>query len=129
MTLKRINRVAIGKIARTPVWDYVEDYQPAAPQNVVYVDLEVTDASAMEFSRPQIALTGRRGDGQDSPSVSGNKDASPSLAFYLRGLDLAGGAADGVNASTAAPQYDMLLEQSTGGTIRNIQGDGPGYNF
>jgi hypothetical protein len=123
MTLKRINRVAIGKIAGTPAWDNVEAYTAASMAGGAYTDLEVTDASAMEFSRPQIALTGRRGDGQDSPSVSGNKDASPSLAFYLRGLDLAGGAAHGVNASTASPQYDMLLEQSTGGTIRNIQGE------
>ena len=123
MTLKRINRVQIGKISGTPAWDNVEAYLAARMVGAAYTDLEITDASALEFSRPQIELTGRRGDGQDSPSVSGNKDAAPSLAFYLRGLDLSGGAANGVSAATAAPQYDKLLEQAAGGTVRNLSGE------
>jgi len=122
MTLKRINRVAIGKIAGTPAWDQVEKYL-AADMVGGYIDLETTSASTMEHTRPQIAITGQRGDGETPASVSGNKDAAPSLAFYVRGLDLSGGAANGVNASAAAPQYDMLLEQAAGGTTRNIQGE------
>jgi len=126
MTLKRINRVQIGKIA-TPAgqtaWDASESYAAADMVGAAYTDLETTSATSMEYSREQISITGQRGDGESPAGVSGNKDAAPSLAFYMRGLDLSGGAAHGVNASTAAPQYDMLLEQATGGTVRNLQGE------
>ena len=123
MTLKRINRVRIGKINGSPAWDQVEKYLDADMVPPGYNDLEMTSASAMEHTREAIQITGQRGDGETPAGVSGNKDASPSLAFYMRGLDLSGGAANTVNASTAAPQYDMLLEQATGGTKRNIQGE------
>ena len=123
MTLKRINRVRIGKINGSPAWDQVEKYLAADMVGAAYTDLEMTSASAMEHTREAIQITGQRGDGETPAGVSGNKDASPSLAFYMRGLDLSGGAANAVNASTAAPQYDMLLEQATGGTKRNIQGE------
>jgi len=123
MTLKRINRVRIGKINGSPAWDQVEKYLDADMAPPGYNDLEMTSASAMEHTREAIKITGQRGDGETPAGVSGNKDASPSLAFYMRGLDLSGGAANAVNASTAAPQYDMLLEQATGGTKRNIQGE------
>ena len=123
MTLKRINRVSIGKISGTPAWDQVEKYLAADMVGGVYTDLEIASASTMEHTRPQIAITGQRGDGETPASVSGNKDASPSLSFYVRGLDLPGGATAGVNASTAAPQYDILLQQSAGGTTRNIDGE------
>jgi len=123
MTLKRINRVQIGKLTGSPAWDQVEKYRTGAPDNVTYNDLEITSATTMEFTREQIAITGQRGDGETPAGVSGNKDASPALAFYMRGLDLSGGAANAVDASTAAPQYDMLIEQATGGTVRNIQGE------
>ena len=123
MTLKRINRVAIGKLSGTPVFDQVENFTAASMVGAAYIDLETTNATTVEHSSPQIEVSGQRGDGQSSPCVQGNRDAAPSLAFYVRGLDLSGGAADGVDASTAAPQYDMLLEQSTGGTVRNIAGE------
>ena len=123
MTLKRINRVRIGKINGSPAWGQVEKYLDADMVPPGYNDLEMTSASAMEHTREAIQITGQRGDGETPAGVSGNKDASPSLAFYMRGLDLSGGAANTVNASTAAPQYDMLLEQATGGTKRNIQGE------
>mgnify|MGYP003134358695 CR=1 FL=1 len=126
MTLKRINRVQIGKIdavVGSTAWDLSEAYAPADMVGNQYTDLEITSATTMEFTREQIAITGQRGDGETPAGVSGNKDASPSLAFYMRGLDLSGGAANAVNASTAAPQYDMLIEQATGGTKRNIQGE------
>lgn len=126
MTLKRINRVQIGKIdavGGSTAWDLSEAYLAADMVGNQYTDLEITSATTMEFTREQIAITGQRGDGETPAGVSGNKDASPSLAFYMRGLDLSGGAANTVNASTAAPQYDMLIEQATGGTVRNIQGE------
>ena len=116
MSLKRINRVNISKLTGSPAWDHVEDFAGT------YVNLETTDASTVDLSSPQIEITGQRGDGQPSPGVDGNRDGTPSLAFYMRGLDLVGGAATGVSAVTAVPQYDMLLEQSTGGTIRNTEG-------
>ena len=123
MTLKRINRVAIGKINGSPAWDQVEKYAAADMVGGVYTDLEIASASTMEHTRPQIAITGQRGDGETPASVSGNKDAAPSLAFYVRGLDMALGAFAGINASAATPQYDMLLEQSAGGTTRNLLGE------
>jgi len=126
MTLKRINRVQIGKIAAVAgqtAWDLSERYAAGDMVGAAYTDLEITSATTMEFTREQIAITGQRGDGETPAGVSGNKDASPALAFYMRGLDLSGGAANTVNASTAAPQYDMLIEQATGGTVRNIQGE------
>lgn len=126
MTLKRINRVQIGKIdavAGSTAWDLSEAYLAADMVGNTYTDLEITSGTTMEFTREQIAITGQRGDGETPAGVSGNKDASPALAFYMRGLDLSGGAANTVNASTAAPQYDMLIEQATGGTVRNIQGE------
>ena len=125
MTLKRINRVQIGKIAAVAgqtAWDLSERYA-AGDMDGGYTDLEITSATTMEFTREQLAITGQRGDGETPAGVSGNKDASPALAFYMRGLDLSGGASDGVGADTAAPQYDILLEQATGGTVRNIQGE------
>jgi hypothetical protein len=123
MSLKRINRVRIGKLTGTPVFDQVENFTNASMVGGAYIDLEMTDASTVELTSPQIEITGQRGDGQTPPGVDGNRDGAPSLAFYMRGLDLSGGAANGVNASTAVPQYDMLIEQATGGTARNIQGE------
>jgi hypothetical protein len=122
MTLKRINRVKIGKLSGTPVFDQVENFTAASMVGSAYTNLEMTDASSVELTSPQIEITGQRGDGQTPPGVQGNRDGAPSLAFYMRGLDLSGGAATGINANTAAPQYDMLLEQSTGGSIRNTIG-------
>ena len=122
MTLKRINRVKIGKLSGTPVFDQVENFTAASMVGSAYTNLEMTDESSVELTSPQIEITGQRGDGQASPGVQGNRDGAPSLAFYMRGLDLSGGAATGINANTAAPQYDMLLEQSTGGSIRNTIG-------
>jgi len=122
MSLKRINRVKIGKLSGTPVFDQVENFTAASMVGTAYIDLEMTDASTVELTSPQIEITGQRGDGQASPGVDGNRDGAPSLAFYVRGLDLSGGAATGINANTAAPQYDMLLEQATGGTVRNTIG-------
>jgi hypothetical protein len=119
MTLKRINRVRIGKQTGSPAWDQVENF--ASPP-VTYVDLEMTNASTVELTSPQIEITGQRGDGNTPAGVDGNRDGAPSLNFYMRGLDLSGGAATGVDAGTAAPQYDMLLEQATGGTVRNTVG-------
>ena len=119
MSLKRINRIRIGKQAGTPAWDQVENF--ASPP-VTYVDLEMTNGSTVELTSPQIEISGQRGDGNTPAGVQGNRDGAPSIEFYVRGLDLSGGAATGVNAGTAAPQYDMLLEQSTGGTIRNTIG-------
>ena len=98
MTLKRINRVRIGKINGSPAWDPVEKYLDADMAPPGYNDLEMTSASAMEHTREAIQITGQRGDGETPAGVSGNKDASPSLAFYMRGLDLSGGAANAVNA-------------------------------
>ena len=118
MTLKRINRVAIGKQTGSPAWDQVENFV----SGVTYVDLETTNATTVDHVSPQIEISGQRGDGQTPDGVQGNRDATPSLAFYLRGLDLSGGAATGVNANTAVPQYDMLLEQAVGGAIRNTIG-------
>ena len=123
MTLKRINRVRIGKLSGTPVFDQVENFTAASMVGAAYTDLEMTNASTVELTSPQIEISGQRGDGQTPPGVSGNRDGAPSLAFYMRGLDLSGGAANGVGAVTAAPQYDMLLEQATGGTVRNIAGE------
>ena len=123
MTLKRINRVSIGKISGSPAWDNVEAYLAASMVGGAYTDLETTNATTADHTRTSIEISGQRADGQTPGSVSGNKDAAPSLAFYLRGLDLSGGAANGVDASTAAPQYDMLLEQGAGGTTRNIAGE------
>lgn len=121
MSLKRINRVKIGKLSGTPVFDQVENFT-AGSMAGGYIDLEMTDASTVELTSPQIEITGQRGDGQTPPGVDGNRDGAPSLAFYVRGLDLSGGAATGIDAQTAAPQYDMLLEQATGGTVRNTIG-------
>jgi len=123
MTLKRINRVAIGKLSGSPAWDQVEKFLAADMVGGAYTDLEITDASAMEHTSPQIQITGQRGDGETPAGAAGNRDASPSLGFYLRGLDLSGGAAHGVNASTAVPQYNILVEQAAGGAVRNIQGE------
>tara|TARA_Y100001938_G_C8101772_1_gene442427 strand:+ start:19795 stop:21123 length:1329 start_codon:yes stop_codon:yes gene_type:complete len=123
MTLKRINRVRIGKLAGTPVFDKVENFANADMVGTAYKDLEITDATTVELTSPQIEITGQRGDGQTPPGVDGYRDGAPSLAFYMRGLDLSGGAAHGVDAATAVPQYDMLLEQATGGTVRNIAGE------
>lgn len=123
MTLKRINRVKIGKLAGSPAWDQVENYAAASMVGAAYTNLETTDASAMEHESAQISISGQRGDGETPAGAAGNRNASPSLAFYMRGLDLSGGAANGINASTAVPQYDMLLEQATGGTVRNIAGE------
>ncbi len=122
MSLKRINRVKIGKLAGTPVFDQVENFIAGSMVGAAYTDLEMTDASTVELTSPQIEITGQRGDGQASPGVDGNRDGAPSLAFYVRGLDLSGGAAAGIGANTAAPQYDMLLEQATGGAVRNTVG-------
>lgn len=119
MTLKRINRVRIGKQTGSPAWDQVENF--TSPP-VTYVDLEMTNASTVELTSPQIEITGQRADGNTPSGVQGNRDGAPSLNFYLRGLDLSGGAGNGVDAVTAAPQYDMLLEQATGGTVRNTEG-------
>ena len=124
MTLNRINRVQVAKPSpAASVWDNVEKYAAADMVGAAYSDLEVTAATTLEHSRPQIETSGQRGDGEMPASVIGNKDASPSLSFYMRGLDLAGGAGSGVSASAASPQYDLLLEQAAGGAIRNLEGE------
>lgn len=123
MTLKRINRVAIGKLAGTPAWDQVENFAAAAMVGAAYTDLETVEASTLEHDSAQIAITGQRGDGETPAGAAGNRNAAPSLGFYMRGLDMAGGAAAGVNALAAAPQYDMLVEQAAGGAVRNIAGE------
>lgn len=124
MTLNRINRVQIAKpTPAASAWDNVEKYQSADMVGGSYSDLEVTAATTLEHSRPQIETSGQRGDGEMPARVVGNKDAAPSLAFYMRGLDLPGGAGAGVDAATASPQYHLLLEQAAGGAVRNIEGE------
>jgi len=118
--LSRINRVSLAPQTGTPAWDQVENY--AAPA-LTYVDLEMTADSTMTADQPRIATTGQRGDGETPLAAEGNRDAAISLAFYLRGLDLTGGAGNGVSSSTAAPQYDAILQQTTGGTVTNNTGD------
>ena len=63
MSLKRINRVKIGKLSGTPVFDQVENFT-AGSMAGGYIDLEMTDASTVELTSPQIEITGQRGDGQ-----------------------------------------------------------------
>ena len=118
--LSRINRVSIAPQTGTPAWDQVENY--AAPA-LTYVDLEMTADSTMTADQPRIATTGQRGDGETPLAAEGNRDAASSLAVYLRGLDLAGGAGNGISTATAAPQYDAILQQTTGGTVTNTTGD------
>lgn len=116
--LSRINRVAIAGQTGSPVWDQVETYS-----GIAYQDLEMTSDSSMEASQPRIETTGQRGDGELPLAAEGNRDASISLNFYLRGLDLTGGAGNAVSASTATPQYDTILQQVTGGAVSNNTGD------
>ena len=47
MTLKRINRVRIGKLAGTPVFDQVENFTAASMVGAAYTDLEMTNASTV----------------------------------------------------------------------------------
>ena len=64
MTLKRINRVQIGKIAAVAgqtAWDLSERYAAGDMVGAAYTDLEITSATTMEFTREQIAITGQRG--------------------------------------------------------------------
>lgn len=123
MTLKRINRVAIGKLSGSPAWDQVENFLAAQMVGGAYTDLETVEASTLEHDSAQIAITGQRGDGETPAGAAGNRNAAPSLGFYLRGLDMAGGAANGISALAATPQYDMLVEQAAGGVTRNIVGE------
>ena len=116
--LARINRVAIAGQTGSPVWDQVETYS-----GITYQDLEMTADSSLEATQPRIETTGQRGDGELPLAAEGNRDAAISLAFYMRGLDLSGGAASTVSASTAAPQYNTILEQITGGSVSNNTGD------
>ena len=105
--LARINRVAIAGQTGSPVWDQVETYS-----GITYQDLEMTADSSLEATQPRIETTGQRGDGEMPLAAEGNRDASISLAFYMRGLDLSGGAANAVSASTASPQYNTILTGS-----------------
>lgn len=116
--LARINRVAIAGQTGSPVWDQVETYS-----GITYQDLEMTADSSLEATQPRIETTGQRGDGELPLAAEGNRDAAISLAFYMRGLDLSGGAANAVSASTASPQYNTILEQITGGSVSNNTGD------
>lgn len=118
--LSRINRIAIAPQTGSPAWDQVETY--AAPP-LTYTDLEMTADSSLGAEQPRIPVTGQRGDGETPLAAAGNRNSSISLNFYLRGLDLSGGADDATSSSTAAPQYHSILEQVTGGTVEDNQGD------
>ena len=52
MSLKRINRVKIGKLSGTPVFDQVENFTSASMVGTAYIDLEMTDASSVELTSP-----------------------------------------------------------------------------